>query len=153
MLKRTPARWWIPEDGSFVRCLLCPRQCRIAPHKRGFCGVRENVGGSLMSLVYGYPVAMQNDPSEKKPLHHFLPRTRIFSIGTFGCTIKRTLFALAILCEKNCRHWAYNSAFGRFEHARKISQVFDCCEIVILRTLDFSRNAITLLFGFCCKLL
>ncbi|MBQ6598867.1 MAG: AmmeMemoRadiSam system radical SAM enzyme, partial [Lentisphaeria bacterium] len=87
MLKRTPARWWIPEDGSFVRCLLCPRQCRIAPDKRGFCGVRENVGGSLMSLVYGYPVAMQNDPIEKKPLYHFLPRTRIFSIGTFGCNL------------------------------------------------------------------
>lgn len=87
MLQHTPARWWIPEDGSFVRCLLCPRQCRIAPDKRGFCGVRMNVGGSLMSLVYGYPVAMHNDPIEKKPLYHFLPRTRIFSIGTFGCNL------------------------------------------------------------------
>ena len=87
MLRRTPARWWIPEDGSSVRCMLCPRQCRIAPDKRGFCGVRENVGGSLMSLSYGYPAAMQNDPIEKKPLYHFLPRTRIFSIGTFGCNL------------------------------------------------------------------
>ena len=87
MLKRTLARWWMPEEDSFVRCLLCPRQCRIAPGKRGFCGVRENVGGSLMSVAYGYPVAMQNDPIEKKPLYHFLPGTRIFSIGTFGCNL------------------------------------------------------------------
>ena len=87
MLNRTPARWWIPEDDHAVRCLLCPRRCRIVPGKRGFCGTRENQGGELFSLVYGYPVALQNDPIEKKPLYHFLPGTRIFSVGTLGCNL------------------------------------------------------------------
>ena len=87
MLRPTPARWWIPEEDRAVRCLLCPRQCRIAEGKRGWCGVRENRGGGLFSLVYGYPVALQNDPIEKKPLYHFLPRTRIFSVGTLGCNL------------------------------------------------------------------
>ena len=87
MMLPSPARWWIPEDHPAVRCLLCPRKCLIAPGKRGFCSVRENRGGALYSLVYGYPAALQNDPIEKKPLHHFLPRTRIFSIGTMGCNL------------------------------------------------------------------
>lgn len=87
MLNRTSARWWIPEDDQAVRCLLCPRRCRIMPDKRGFCGTRENQGGELFSLVYGYPVALQNDPIEKKPLYHFLPGTRIFSVGTLGCNL------------------------------------------------------------------
>lgn len=88
MLRRTPARWWIPEGNQCVRCLLCPHQCRIAPEKRGRCGVRENQDGSLFSLVYGYPAALQNDPIEKKPLYHFLPSTRVFSVGTLGCNLR-----------------------------------------------------------------
>ncbi|MBO4630849.1 MAG: AmmeMemoRadiSam system radical SAM enzyme [Lentisphaeria bacterium] len=87
MINRSPARWWIPEDHLAVRCLLCPRKCLIAPGARGFCAVRENREGALYSLVYGQPAALQNDPIEKKPLHHFLPRTRIFSIGTMGCNL------------------------------------------------------------------
>jgi pyruvate formate lyase activating enzyme len=38
--------------------------------------------------VYGHPVAMHVDPVEKKPLYHFLPDTRAFSIGTIGCNFK-----------------------------------------------------------------
>ena len=86
-LHPSPARWWQSEGGRCVRCQLCPRQCLIAPGKRGFCGVRENREGTLCSLVYGYPAALQNDPIEKKPLYHFLPGTRVFSLGTFGCNL------------------------------------------------------------------
>ncbi len=87
MLHPTPARWWIPEENRSVRCMLCPRHCPIAEGKRGYCGVRENREGKLVSLVYGCPAALQNDPIEKKPLYHFLPRTRIFSVGTLGCNL------------------------------------------------------------------
>ena len=88
MLHRTPARWWIPDEGTdSVRCMLCPRRCLIQPGNRGWCGVRENVEGKLFSLVYGCPAALQNDPIEKKPLYHFLSRTRIFSVGTLGCNL------------------------------------------------------------------
>lgn len=51
----------------------------------GRCGVRRMEGGALRSLVYGRPVAVHVDPIEKKPLYHFLPGTRTFSLGTVGC--------------------------------------------------------------------
>jgi len=51
----------------------------------GKCGVRRNEGGTLYLLVYGRPSAVNIDPVEKKPLYHFLPGTRIFSVGTAGC--------------------------------------------------------------------
>ena len=82
-----PARWWTPAGGGAVQCRLCPRQCRIPDGGRGFCQVRENRGGSLFSLAYGRPVALAIDPVEKKPLAHFLPRTRTFSLGTYGCNL------------------------------------------------------------------
>ena len=82
-----PARWFEPESGGFVRCTLCPRKCRIPPDSSGYCSVRENRDGRLISLVYGKPAAIQNDPIEKKPLFHFLPGTRTFSLGTFGCNL------------------------------------------------------------------
>ncbi|MBO4492025.1 MAG: AmmeMemoRadiSam system radical SAM enzyme [Lentisphaeria bacterium] len=82
-----PARWSESESGGAVRCTLCPRNCRIQPGCAGYCAVRENRDGRLISLVYGKPAAIQNDPIEKKPLFHFLPGTRTFSIGTFGCNL------------------------------------------------------------------
>ncbi|MBD3387717.1 MAG: AmmeMemoRadiSam system radical SAM enzyme [Candidatus Altiarchaeales archaeon] len=73
-------------DGS-VRCGLCPHRCTIADGGRGLCGVRENRGGTLYSLVYGKPVAAHADPIEKKPLFHFMPGTRAYSISTVGCNL------------------------------------------------------------------
>lgn len=74
-------------DGDDVLCFLCPRRCRIAPGKRGACLARMNRDGVLQSLVYGVPAAIQIDPIEKKPFAHFLPGTRTFSIGTYGCNL------------------------------------------------------------------
>ena len=71
--------------GDRVRCHLCNHQCRIKDGKRGICGVRENRGGRLYSLVYGRIIAEHIDPIEKKPLFNFLPGSRAFSIGTVGC--------------------------------------------------------------------
>ena len=47
--------------------------------------MRYNLDGELVSLVYGKPCAVHIDPIEKKPLYHFLPGSRIFSIATAGC--------------------------------------------------------------------
>ncbi|MBC7185582.1 MAG: AmmeMemoRadiSam system radical SAM enzyme, partial [Calditrichaeota bacterium] len=40
-------------EGGKVRCELCPHQCIIGEGKTGVCGVRQNRGGVLYSLVYG----------------------------------------------------------------------------------------------------
>lgn len=68
-----------------VRCYLCNQRCKIEDGQRGLCGVRENQGGKLYSLVYGRVIAENVDPIEKKPLFHFQPGSRSFSIGTVGC--------------------------------------------------------------------
>jgi len=81
------ARWWEAEEGGRAHCYLCPRHCHIRPGQAGFCFIRVNEGGKLYSLGYGSPAALQVDPIEKKPLSHFLPGTRVFSLGTAGCNM------------------------------------------------------------------
>ncbi len=70
-----------------VGCDLCPRRCEIPPGRCGFCEVRVNRDGTLYSLPYGRPAVTQIDPIEKKPLMKFLPGSRTFSIGCFGCNL------------------------------------------------------------------
>ncbi len=71
-----------------VRCHLCNHRCIITEGQRGLCGVRENHSGTLVSLVYGKVIAAHCDPIEKKPLFHFLPGTRSYSVATVGCNFK-----------------------------------------------------------------
>jgi pyruvate formate lyase activating enzyme len=75
-------------DDQKVRCNLCAHACVIPPGRRGLCGVRQNDGGMLETLVYGRLVAQHIDPIEKKPLFHLLPGSRSFSIATVGCNFK-----------------------------------------------------------------
>jgi pyruvate formate lyase activating enzyme len=81
------ASWWEAEPGGRVHCYLCPRHCHIHAGQAGFCFIRVNRGGKLYSLGYGSPAALQIDPIEKKPLSHFLPGSRVFSMGTAGCNM------------------------------------------------------------------
>lgn len=71
-----------------VQCQNCAHYCLIPPEKRGICGVRENIGGKLYSLVYGKAVAIHIDPIEKKPFFHFLPGSQSLSIATVGCCFR-----------------------------------------------------------------
>ena len=73
---------------SKVQCFTCAHKCTIAPGKRGICGVRDNRGGILYSLVYGKAIALHVDPIEKKPLFHFRPGTQSFSVATVGCNMR-----------------------------------------------------------------
>jgi len=72
-------------EGGDVRCLACRWYCQIREGQAGVCGVRFNERGRLALSVYGRPCAIWADPIEKKPLFHFLPGSKAFSIGTFGC--------------------------------------------------------------------
>ena len=82
-------------EENMVQCNLCSHHCIISKGKRGICGVRENRGGTLYSLVYGKLVSSHVDPVEKKPLFHFLPGSSVYSIATVGCNFR---------C-KNCQNW------------------------------------------------
>ncbi len=75
-------------DQERVHCFLCSQHCRIDPEGIGKCGVRQNRGGKLFSLVYGKLIARHVDPVEKKPLFHFLPGSTSYSIATAGCNFE-----------------------------------------------------------------
>jgi pyruvate formate lyase activating enzyme len=75
-------------DGQRVRCNLCAHRCVIAAGRKGVCLVRENREGSLYTLVYGIPLSQAVDPVEKKPLFHFYPGSKAFSIATAGCNFR-----------------------------------------------------------------
>lgn len=80
------AGFYVGGDG-FVSCFLCPHNCEINDGFRGVCGVRENRGGILESLVYGVAAATHVDPIEKKPLFHFKPGSSSYSVSTVGCNL------------------------------------------------------------------
>jgi pyruvate formate lyase activating enzyme len=103
-----PAVLWTPLEGRRVHCRLCGFHCRIAEGKLGHCAVRKNVEGKLHSLNYGKVVAGNPDPIEKKPLFHFLPGSRSFSIAAVGCNFRCAF----------CQNWQISQAAletGRIE--------------------------------------
>jgi pyruvate formate lyase activating enzyme len=73
---------------SRVRCHLCAHRCVVPQDRLGVCRVRQNLKGTLYTLVYGRTVSQQVDPVEKKPLYHFYPGSRSYSIATPGCNFR-----------------------------------------------------------------
>ncbi len=73
----------LDDDGN-VRCFACGLRCLIRAGRRGVCQVRSNQGGTLY-VPAGYVVALQDDPTEKKPLFHVMPGSRALSFGMLGC--------------------------------------------------------------------
>jgi pyruvate formate lyase activating enzyme len=84
-----------------VKCLICPKECVISDGQAGDCRVRVNRDGRLLATTYGLPCALHVDPIEKKPLAHFLPGSRVFSLATAGCNLH---------C-KNCQNWEISQSF------------------------------------------
>lgn len=75
-------------DTLRIRCQICPKECTVADQERGYCGNKENRGGKYYTLVYSQCCAAHVDPIEKKPLFHYLPGTKAFSISTAGCNFE-----------------------------------------------------------------
>jgi pyruvate formate lyase activating enzyme len=71
--------------GNRVRCTACARYCEIKDGQIGLCGIRGNERSKLDLYVYGKVITGHVDPIEKKPVIHYRPGTRIFSIATTGC--------------------------------------------------------------------
>jgi len=91
---------WESGEDKKVRCKLCSRRCLIDEGKLGFCCVRKNIDGVLYSLNYDKVCSANPDPIEKKPLFHFQPGTRSFSVATMGCNFR---------CEF-CQNWQISQA-------------------------------------------
>jgi pyruvate formate lyase activating enzyme len=78
-----------------IMCRLCPNECILGEGDVGKCNNRQVINKKLQTLAYGNPCAANVDPIEKKPLYHFLPGTRAFSIATAGCNLECL----------NCQNW------------------------------------------------
>jgi pyruvate formate lyase activating enzyme len=81
------ASYW-DRVGDDVLCKLCPHRCRIAPGGSGLCKVRSNHDAALVLPYWGALSSVAIDPIEKKPLHHFMPGSRVFSVGFVGCNLR-----------------------------------------------------------------
>ena len=81
------AEYWDPLPEGGVECRLCPHHCRIREGHAGLCKVRGVIRGELRALGYGEISSCHVDPVEKKPLYHFHPGARIFSVGGWGCNL------------------------------------------------------------------
>lgn len=94
-MEKIEAKYYEKLESGYVRCRLCPINCRIAPGKQGICMVRSNEDGTLYASEYGKTIAVNIDPIEKKPLYHFKPGHDILSIGPNGCNFGCTF----------CQNW------------------------------------------------
>lgn len=80
-------RYWTKQADNRILCELCPRYCLLHEGQRGFCFVRQNIGGEMVLTTYGRSSGFCIDPIEKKPLNHFHPGTSVLSFGTAGCNL------------------------------------------------------------------
>jgi len=88
-LSSHPARFWNTfagdTTGQTVECHLCPRHCKVRPGQGGFCQVRMNEDGKLVTLNYGVSVQMTQEYIETEACNHFTPGAAILSLGNIGC--------------------------------------------------------------------
>jgi len=68
-----------------VRCDLCCRRCVIADGEKGYCRTRQNLGGTLYTLVYGDLSALESRPIEIKPFFHYWPGSTALTFSTWSC--------------------------------------------------------------------
>ncbi len=99
VLKR-PAKLWSEGEDNRVVCHLSPRQCNLRDGQYGFCGVRQNVGGKLVTLNYGCATQMTLESVETEAVFHYAPGAPILSLGNLGCNLN---------CDY-CQNWQTSQA-------------------------------------------
>lgn len=75
-------------ESQTVQCVLCPHECKLKPGAKGICRTRYNENGVMKLIGSGIIASSGLDPIEKKPLYHFYPGSKIYSIGGYGCNLR-----------------------------------------------------------------
>jgi pyruvate formate lyase activating enzyme len=83
------------ETARGIMCRMCPNECVLKEGELSKCNNRKVYNSRLYTMAFGNPCSVALDPVEKKPLYHFLPGTRTYSIATAGCNL---------VC-LNCQNW------------------------------------------------
>jgi len=76
-------------------CRICPNECVLKEGELSKCNNRKVHDSKLYTMAFGNPCTVNVDPVEKKPLYHFLPGSKAYSIATAGCNL---------VC-LNCQNW------------------------------------------------
>jgi pyruvate formate lyase activating enzyme len=84
------------ETARGIMCRICPNECVLKEGEISKCNNRKVFKSKLYTMAYGNPCSVAIDPVEKKPLFHFFPGSRAFSIATAGCNL---------VC-LNCQNWS-----------------------------------------------
>ena len=84
------------ETARGIMCRICPNECVLKEGELSKCNNRKVHDSKLYTLAFGNPCSVNVDPVEKKPLYHFLPGSKAFSIATAGCNL---------VC-LNCQNWS-----------------------------------------------
>ena len=79
-----------------IMCRICPNECVLKEGELSKCNNRRVRNSSLYTMAFGNPCSVAIDPVEKKPLYHFFPGSRAYSIATAGCNL---------VC-LNCQNWS-----------------------------------------------
>ncbi len=78
-----------------IMCRICPNECVLKEGETSKCNNRRVHDSKLWTMAYGNPCSANVDPVEKKPMYHFFPGSRAYSIATAGCNL---------VC-LNCQNW------------------------------------------------
>lgn len=70
------------------QCNICQWRCKISEGTAGHCRTIINYKGKLYTTIYGVISSAADDPIEKKPVFHYKPGSRVFSVGTLGCNFR-----------------------------------------------------------------
>lgn len=128
-----PARLEERLDDDVVRCHLSPRNCRIRPGQHGFCMVRANRDGRLVSLNYGRSVHATEETIETEAVFHYAPGARILSMGNVGCMLN---------CDY-CHNWKTSQARyvdGKDVYHYTPEQVVDIAKEHGIRVISWTYN-------------
>lgn len=127
-----PASWWHAREDGRIVCELCPRYCALKDGDRGFCFVRQNLGGEMVLTTYGRSTGFCVDPIEKKPLNHFYPGTSVLSFGTAGCN----------LACKFCQNWASSKSrqMETLSETATPAEIAEAAQLLGCRSVAFTYN-------------
>ncbi len=124
------ADFWIKNTKKdTVTCKLSPRNCELKDGQMGFCGVRGNVSGSLYTFNYGVGVEATIETIETEAVYHFMPGTKILSLGNVGC----------MMACKFCQNWTTSQV----KHLNKSNLRFFTPEAVIKMALENDIDVIS----------
>lgn len=125
------ARYYTKDGDAYV-CGLCPHACRIGVGETGRCGTRRGERDYLEANTYGRVSSIGYDPVEKKPLYHFHPREKTFSIGSIGCNMR---------C-RHCQNYAISQSYSGKKRStyKSPESIVEMCRAEGMRMIAFTYN-------------